>query len=92
MDTELQQAGELIVQCLIHYGRLSENEARIRLNESGILVVNDELDRAMLFHEPAYYWAMSILQERSDWYLDPELWPPPADYDEWLFTCAGHNS
>lgn len=40
----------------------------------------------LLYHEPPYYYAMSIAHHpvigdnRPQWYKDPSLWPPPADW------------
>jgi len=48
----------------------------------------DDLESAdpLLYHEPPYYYAMSIAHHptigdnRPLWYKDPSLWPPPTDW------------
>lgn len=88
MDIELQQYREEVIQCLVRYGGMGAEEARRLASDSGLLEVADEVDRYLLFHEYPYYWAMSILYGgvKSEWHLDPSLWPPPTDYHEWSST------
>lgn len=82
MDDKLEKYCKRIVMCLVHYGGLEETEAWQLLNESKICEVRSEMDRDMLFHELAYYWAMMLLyaERNPKWYLDSALWPPPEEY------------
>jgi hypothetical protein len=88
MDAKLKGYYNRIVQCLIRYGRLEKAEAQRLVDESGICEPQKEPGINMLFHETAYYWAMHLLYGREDpgsyWFHDPNLWPPPDDYYEWL--------
>ena len=99
IDTEeqLKEYHRIIVQCLIKYGGLDEQEAQRRIEESRLLSELDtEYDLMYLFHEEPYYWAMDILHSAGNpqWYRDPKLWPPPEDYYDRvsshpLGTCSG---
>jgi hypothetical protein len=83
-----------IVQCLIRYGKLEEVEARKLVDESQICD-EEEGPGEMLFHETSYYWAMHLLDGRADpknyWFHNPDLWPPPADYYDWLKEWTADN-
>jgi len=93
MDERLQRYCNLIVECLVHYGRLEESAAQHLVDESSLCAPKDELGRLYLYHEFAYYWAMMLLHAKSnpEWYLDPTLWPPPEDYydPEWRLGAGG---
>lgn len=88
MDPKLQDYYNGIVQCLIRYGGLEETEARRLVDESKLCEPKKEPGINMLFHELDYYWAMHLLYGRDDpenyWFHNPDLWPPPEDYYEWL--------
>lgn len=86
MDTELQAYYNDVIWCLVHYGGLEETVARQLVDESHLLEVKDEMDRALLFHELPYYWAISILYMRKnpEWHKDPTLWPPPDEAWDWV--------
>ncbi len=74
-----------IIDCLTKYGGLTESSARELLDNSKLLsdVTKDD---DMLFHEYPYFWAMNLLYSKTDpnWFQDPKLWPPPAEYFESL--------
>jgi len=79
MDDKLQKYRNDIIQCLIRYGGLSEEEACQRLDESKLLKFEDEDEQELFYHEVPYYWAIGLLHGRNNpkWRLDPALWPPP---------------
>ncbi len=89
-DADLKAFCDEIVLCLRVYGKLAEQAARQRLDESGICSperIETNLSRSLLFHEEPYYWAMDLLygQEHSRWWDEPslgKLWPPPAEYHD----------
>ncbi len=90
MNRELEDLEDFcnqIVQCLVRYGKLEESEARKRVDESR-LCDKEKGPGEMLFHETSYFWAMELLYGRKDpnnyWFHKPDLWPPPADYYDWM--------
>ena len=82
MDQELKEYCENLIQCLVIYGKITEDEAKELVRESEICEPESEMDRVLLFHEFPYYWAMSLLHGKRDryWHKDPALWPPPEEY------------
>jgi hypothetical protein len=73
-----------IIECLVLYGNLGEEEAKTLLVSSSIYqqLLDEDSNIGILDHETPYYWAMHILfsKENPDWYQDRNLWPPPKKY------------
>jgi hypothetical protein len=70
-----------IIHNLVKYGGLTPQEARQKLDESGVCLpenMQTEMQRALLFHEVPYYWAMELLHAKTNptWWRDSNLWPP----------------
>ncbi len=83
LDKKLQAYYDEIVLCLIKYSDISQIEAQQIIAESKLFSrLNTEGRRNLLFHETPYYWAMHLLYGEKDpqWFQDPKLWPPPAEY------------
>lgn len=38
--------------------------------------------RELIFHDPAWHWAMIAIHGHGYWWDRPELWPPPDEYHE----------
>lgn len=75
-----------IVDCLVKYGNLSNEDAQLLLSKSNIYKSDTDDDFELISHETPYYWAMWLLyaKENPDWHKNPKLWPPPKDYlDKW---------
>ena len=91
MNAELQEYYEQIVQCLVVYGHLNEEDARQRIDSSRIFNFDqsdpDEVD--LFTHEVPYYYAMSLLHGNRDWIYDRKLWPPPRDYGRTIESYSG---
>lgn len=88
MDRKLQDYRDGIVYCLVQYGGLEESEAKRLVDESKLCEPRTKEGVNTLFHETYYFWAMHLLHGRGDpdhyWFHNPDLWPPPEDYYEWL--------
>jgi hypothetical protein len=74
-----------VVECLQRYFQWTEQEALQLVNNfwKGTLLSNDDIT----LHELPYYWSVCIHlkacnQLRPNWWHDPSLYPPPADYFE----------
>lgn len=83
VDDELRELHDEIVWCLVRYGGLREAEAQRRVADDKLLHPEDNMDRMLLFHEEAYYWAMTMLYGKTHgywWSTIPGSWPPPQDY------------
>lgn len=72
-----------IKDLLMEYGDMSKEEAEFVQKPLWEWVKDFTTIESYLrfFHEVPYYWAMDLLygKENPRWYLDPELWPPPAN-------------
>lgn len=82
IDDEVQKFRENVIKCLVHFGNLSEDEAEKRVEATQFFKnLETEGERAALFHEIPYYYAMVILYDDANplWYKNPALWPPPLD-------------
>ncbi len=84
MSSLREQYHEEIVECLVRYGHLSEENAEALLERSGLLANIDE--DSIGFHEYPYFWAMELIYgtEEPRWFRDPKLWPLPKDYIDLL--------
>ncbi len=81
-DVELEAFCEEIVRSLMKYGQFDEVTARKMLEDSGLCALENNrsvTERALFFHEVPYYWAMNLIHKDSEWWQNPELWPPPED-------------
>jgi hypothetical protein len=83
-DAVLLEYAEEVVLCLVHFGGLTEVEARQHVEEWGEYMPENLPSlgsRALFLHEEPYYYAMELLHEHVEpyWWHLPELWPPPAE-------------
>ncbi len=80
MSSLREQYHEEIVECLVRYGHMSEDEAEALLERWGLLA--NVKEDSVVFHEYPYFWAMNLMHgsEEPEWFRDPKLWPPPQDY------------
>ena len=74
-----------IADAMIRFCNLSPRNAVRMIREFWADTEDVESD-PLLYHEPPYYYAMSIAHHPviGDncplWYKDPALWPPPRDW------------
>ena len=83
-DAALLEHAEEVVLCLVHFGGLTEVEARERVEAWGEYLPENLTSigsRALFFHEPPYYYAMEVLHGHIEpyWWHLPGLWPPPEE-------------
>jgi len=77
----LERFCQEIIECLIKYGDLGEDQAKKLVSDSKICETSGEKELELLLHEPPYYWAMTILHsDNPEWYRNPKLWPPPKEH------------
>ncbi|MDK2915780.1 MAG: hypothetical protein PWR25_337 [Euryarchaeota archaeon] len=62
---------------MIRYGNTSEDGGRRLLRGSGLCAARGDA----LYYRPPYSRAMD-LTHGPQWWRDPGLWPPPAEYYE----------
>ncbi|TDH23957.1 hypothetical protein EXU57_15805 [Segetibacter sp. 3557_3] len=55
-------------------------------------VPKDEHDVAYLTHEYEYHWAMIILHGENYWTSQPNLYPPPQAYFQWVKNYMHANN
>jgi hypothetical protein len=81
-NSEIELFKNQIINCLVIFGKISEPEAVELLKSSNLF--NSELSEMglnLIFHEPPYYWAMTLINlDNPDWIYDKKLWPPPEGY------------
>jgi hypothetical protein len=77
----LSEYHDEITKLLMQYGNMSQDEAKLKQQPIWDMVSDFKTfeDYEILFHEEPYFWVMSLLhgKETPQWYLDPQLWPPP---------------
>ena len=74
-----------IVEAMTRFCELPRQESMRMICEYWADIENIESD-PLLYHEPPYYYAMSIAHHpvigdnRPEWYTDRSLWPPPSGW------------